>query len=310
MDEAEALIEDRLPIIHATGFLDNVLTCYTVLVRIAQQRSNIERAYALLEQGENLGYERQWDRLIAAAVMERVRLYLSEGRLAEASACLMRLDRLAAACPCPTPCAWSDIHRYRALGFIYLALAQNRFEDAIAALNTLLREVEDGPSKYFGLRLRLLLATVLLGANEPGSAVETFNAALSVAVTAGVFQSFPDLQRPEMGSLLLQARQDAERTQAKDKLAYIDRLLTAWRSYHQVEHRQDDDGSVEPLSSRERNVLDLIAEGQSNKEIARALGIAPETVKSHVKNIFAKLAVEKRAHAVARAQALGLVKGK
>jgi LuxR family transcriptional regulator, maltose regulon positive regulatory protein len=44
----------------------------------------------------------------------------------------------------------------------------------------------------------------------------------------------------------------------------------------------------------------------SNKEIARDLAIAPETVKSHVKNIFAKLNVEKRAQAVSRAQSLGL----
>jgi DNA-binding NarL/FixJ family response regulator len=48
--------------------------------------------------------------------------------------------------------------------------------------------------------------------------------------------------------------------------------------------------------------------GLSNKEIARNLGIAPETVKSHVKSIFVKLAVDKRAHAVARAQALGLLR--
>ena len=45
----------------------------------------------------------------------------------------------------------------------------------------------------------------------------------------------------------------------------------------------------------------MIGWGLSNKEIARNLGIAPETVKSHVKSIFVKLAVEKRAHAVARA---------
>jgi len=41
----------------------------------------------------------------------------------------------------------------------------------------------------------------------------------------------------------------------------------------------------------------LIAEGHSNEEIARSLGIAPETVKSDVKNIFDKLSVEKRAQA-------------
>ena len=63
----------------------------------------------------------------------------------------------------------------------------------------------------------------------------------------------------------------------------------------------------EPLSARESNVLNLIAEGRSNKEIARILSIAPETVKSHVKHIFIKLDVERRAQAVSRAQSLGLV---
>ena len=61
------------------------------------------------------------------------------------------------------------------------------------------------------------------------------------------------------------------------------------------------------LSARESHILKLIADGLSNKEIARNLGIAPETVKSHVKNIFAKLNVENRARAVSRGQALGLV---
>jgi ATP/maltotriose-dependent transcriptional regulator MalT len=46
----------------------------------------------------------------------------------------------------------------------------------------------------------------------------------------------------------------------------------------------------------------------SCKEIARSLGIARETVKSHVKNIFAKLSVEKRAQGIARAQSLGLLR--
>ena len=51
----------------------------------------------------------------------------------------------------------------------------------------------------------------------------------------------------------------------------------------------------------------MIAEGLSNKEIARNLAITPETVKSHVKHIFTKLGVEKRVQAVSRAQSLGLV---
>ena len=63
----------------------------------------------------------------------------------------------------------------------------------------------------------------------------------------------------------------------------------------------------EPLSAREQGILELIGTGFSNKEIARTLGIGPETVKTHVSRIFIKLHVDKRAQAVAVAQDLGLI---
>ena len=69
----------------------------------------------------------------------------------------------------------------------------------------------------------------------------------------------------------------------------------------------DRSGIADPLSAPEGAILNLIAQGLSNKKITRDLAIAPETVKSHVKHIFIKLGVEKRAQAVARAQSLGLV---
>jgi ATP/maltotriose-dependent transcriptional regulator MalT len=61
------------------------------------------------------------------------------------------------------------------------------------------------------------------------------------------------------------------------------------------------------LSPRECGILGLIGPGYSNKRVARALGITAETVKSHVKRVFLKLDVNTRAHAVARAQTLGLL---
>ena len=60
------------------------------------------------------------------------------------------------------------------------------------------------------------------------------------------------------------------------------------------------------LSPRECGILELIGQGYSTKRVARALGITVETVKSHLKRAFAKLDVNTRAHAVARAQSLGL----
>jgi len=50
-----------------------------------------------------------------------------------------------------------------------------------------------------------------------------------------------------------------------------------------------------------------VANGMSNKRIAQSLGITPETVKSHAKNIFAKLATRTRAQAVAREEAIGFL---
>jgi len=63
----------------------------------------------------------------------------------------------------------------------------------------------------------------------------------------------------------------------------------------------------QPLTPRENNVLRLIAGGLSNKRIAQRLDITPETVKSHTKSIFAKLAAQTRAQAVAHGEALGLI---
>jgi len=63
----------------------------------------------------------------------------------------------------------------------------------------------------------------------------------------------------------------------------------------------------EPLSDRELEVLNLIAEGQSNKLIAHSLGISEHTVKTHVASIFAKLGAGSRTEAVSQAIRRGLV---
>jgi len=64
---------------------------------------------------------------------------------------------------------------------------------------------------------------------------------------------------------------------------------------------------TESLSPREHSILRSMSRGLSNKRIAQELQIAPETVKSHVKRIFIKLAVQTRAHAVSTAGALGML---
>jgi LuxR family maltose regulon positive regulatory protein len=62
---------------------------------------------------------------------------------------------------------------------------------------------------------------------------------------------------------------------------------------------------IEPLSGRENEILQLIAAGLTNKEIALKLRISVRTVKFHTGNLFGKLGVKSRTEAIARARTLG-----
>ena len=64
---------------------------------------------------------------------------------------------------------------------------------------------------------------------------------------------------------------------------------------------------VESLSDREKEILVSLANGLSNKDIARRVFVSENTVKFHLKNIFLKLSVDSRLHAIQAAQRMGLV---
>jgi LuxR family transcriptional regulator, maltose regulon positive regulatory protein len=65
---------------------------------------------------------------------------------------------------------------------------------------------------------------------------------------------------------------------------------------------------AEPLSKREVDVLGKLAAGRSAAEIAQAFVVSEGTIKTHIKNIYRKLAAHNRVQALARARELGLVR--
>lgn len=70
--------------------------------------------------------------------------------------------------------------------------------------------------------------------------------------------------------------------------------------------RDATEGPFPELTKREREVLDLIAGGENNDGIANRLHISPKTVGNHISNIFSKLQVSDRAHAIVKARSAGL----
>ena len=100
---------------------------------------------------------------------------------------------------------------------------------------------------------------------------------------------------------------------------YVGKLLAAFEAEKQKSEYKPDlaahlpegqpvgEPLIEPLSQRELEVLRLIAQGLSNREISERLFLALDTVKGHNRKIFDKLQVQRRTEAVARAHALGLI---
>src|SRR6266702_4288394 len=307
LDEAETLVAVLMSVIDVAVLLDSVLIAYRLLIRIAAARSDMTQAYALLDRAQALSCARQWDRMTAAALVERIRLYLAEGRIIEAAACFAQLDQMACSNSHPSHSISLEIENYRALGAAAVALAQHRTEAAAVVLSAALQSAERQHGDFLAIRLRTMLALVWLTANERTRAIEVFREVLKAAAPAGVYQSILDVS-PDIGSLLHAVCEDARHTaQTNEPISYINHPLDGWRIRYQPGGNRQRDTEHGSLSSREREIVDLIARGQSNKEIANMLGIGAETVKSHVKSIFMKLGVDKRAQAVARARDLGLV---
>jgi LuxR family maltose regulon positive regulatory protein len=115
---------------------------------------------------------------------------------------------------------------------------------------------------------------------------------LSEAAAHGVMPDY-------IGKLL--AVFEAEKQKSKDKF-YLPPVSPALPEGH-----RDGESLIEPLSQRELKILQLIAQGLSNREISERLFLALSTVKGHNRNIFDKLQVQSRTEAVARARELGLL---
>lgn len=172
-------------------------------------------------------------------------------------------------------------------------------ERARALLDRLLQEA--GAEGRMGVQIEALALQAMAHwrGGEDAGALTALERALRLAEPEGYVRLFADLGLP-MIRLLQEAR---ARGVMPD---YVATLLAAGGAEH-METASVQRALPEPLSLREQEALRLLAAGLTNREIAAALAISPETVKKHTGSIYGKLGVSNRTEAAARARELDLL---
>ena len=143
----------------------------------------------------------------------------------------------------------------------------------------------------------LALQALLRDTQGDEAVLPVLGRAVQLAQSSGFIRLFVDLG-PGLVKLLNRLDLDAEGKR------YVGRILDAYRSDGKA---QTDEALEHPLTKRELEILGLLANELSNKQIADQLFIAPATVKRHSENIYHKLDVPGRHQAVAKAKGLAII---
>ena len=178
--------------------------------------------------------------------------------------------------------------------------------EAAQLLEELLAYIKAMYNTYQEIRILACLALVYQAQGRTKEAQDALEHSLKLAQPGAFIRTFVDLGL-KMADLL---KQFADRGIETD---YIRQILAAFPRQPHIIGKQrpakalTNDNLVEPLTRREREVLELLGKWLSGKEIAQELVISPRTVKKHTSNIYGKLGVNNRMQAVEKAKGLGLL---
>jgi len=300
--DARALLAGRLDVVERGAAYGGVVNAYRTLAQMAASEGDEARALAYLEALSAVGENRKMIRLVATSLAERVRLHAARGRPAQAATALAAMASVVQHSKASDLLA-PQIQLELEMAHTYAAVVAGNSTDAgmhVAKARELAARLNRGYEAVQVLALQALLAE---RAGESPDALLT--EALSRAESGGLVRVFADTL-PELVELVRRRRQGE--TANTVTRAFVDRVLAASEPRETTSHTSAPPTGNALLTAKENEVLQLLAGGLLNKQIATELELSVDTVKWHVKKLLAKLNAGSRDHAVDRARMLGLLR--
>jgi LuxR family maltose regulon positive regulatory protein len=307
LDGAELHLAQGMALIKETLTVEPFVAVlgYSALAHLQQARGTTRAALATLDALMRLAQQRHFPpHLMNQVAAIRAQLELAQGNLAAAihwadSSGLSGGDN---------DLSYPREGEYLALVRVRIAQARGEpasplLQDVLRLLERLLQEAEAKARMNSVLEIRVLRALALEAQGDQTSALSTLERALVLAEPEGYIRLFVDEGTP----MLTLLRHAYMRGMVP---GYIATLLAAFGEQHTSDlplTSPRPGALLEPLTGREREVLRLLLEGDSNREIAHRLILSVNTVKRHIYNICGKLGVQSRTQAIVRARALNLL---
>jgi LuxR family maltose regulon positive regulatory protein len=281
LERAEQYVRTGIELAQQIDGIDSPVSGEILLARLQLAQGHVAGASERLARAEQVAHRHNYDRQLPVIAAARVAIRLRQDASGGPAAAL------AAAYESPAIQA-------------RILLAQGDPSAALAILAPARRQAEERDWRDDRLRLMVLETIALKAGGETTQALQLLGEVLELSHRGAFVRLFLDEGRP-MQELL-------ERVEAGRLQAYAQRLQAAFAPQATAPtHAGIPQPLVEPLSEREREILQLVAQGLSNREICDRLVLALDTVKGHNRRIFDKLQVQRRTEAVARARELGLL---
>lgn len=287
IDKVEEIVNQTLGLIQRAENTDQYVSCLILLARLNRLNETAD-AEAIIDKALQIAQENAFTFLIPQVVTTYISVLIKTGHLDKAF-------------------QMAESHHLDTC-LARILLAKGDFSAAMDYLEVYGRTIEEKDWKNEIIRVKILTSLVDHGRGDMESAKINIIEALKMAKPGRMLRSFLDEGYPMLDLLKRVSLNGGIDGYGEQVLAaMVDTYDGGLVGKQNGQSVQTSENLVASLSARELEVLQLISQGLSNREISQKLFLALSSVKGHNQNIFNKLQVNRRTEAVAKARSLGLI---